>query len=555
MYMKRFYGILSLMILLLMSGCAQTENTETVPATTATVETVVAETVTMQTEATVPEPTEPEPEEPPELWFPTVTQGVNMYFPCLLDNLSSETLTVQSLKVVYSLNGAEVETIEHTPGQIAEFTNEWEKDLTLRPGEPLIRRVHAKLPQDTFDQAVLTFMLTDTQGQNSEQTFRFTTDESKVTANAFYPGEDWIIARTRYDSWKYWYEVSNPTDSTLTLKASYIIFSMDGVPVMSYKEVFNGVYTHHIGDIAVLEPGYQTNPKTAYNDQHEMRNTVGQFNQRRVVFVYENELGEPYFQTFNFLMDGPYDPDKYHPILEDFKAPLDTDPPQYTFGEIKQMVEDDLTLDEVAEKISTVSDLIQYLHVRHYGFGGIYDLPFKYNGITWSVSRKAEQVFEDNRSGCGGNSNLANYILRGDYDEQGYIEETYNRDSHIYNYFVKDGIYYICDFSEIILATDLVLYAGPDPHEFAAQYLEENRAENGENDHYYMYLQFMYPYDGSHRPFGVNKNIKTALNVAPFTIVPKELEDSLILLYAENEDYMPIFMDAPPEDVWPALAK
>ena len=68
-----------------------------------------------------------------------------------------------------------------------------------------------------------------------------------------------------------------------------------------------------------------------------------------------------------------------------------------------------------------------------------------------------------------------------------------------YNYFVKDGIYYICDFSEIILPTDLVLYAGPDPHEFAAQYLEEN--------------------------------------------------------HAENEDYVPIFMDAPPEDLWPDLAK
>ena len=124
-----------------------------------------------------------------------------------------------------------------------------------------------------------------------------------------------------------------------------------------------------------------------------------------------------------------------------------------------------------------------------------------------------------------------------------------------YNYFVKDGIYYICDFSEIILPTDLVLYAGPDPHEFAAQYLEENHAENSETDHYYMHLQFMYPYDGSHRPFGVNNNIKTVLNVPPFTIVPSELEDSMILLYAENEDYVPIFMDAPPEELWPDLAK
>lgn len=553
--MKKLCYVLSLMILLVLAGCGQQETTETAVETSIAAEAMTEATIATQEETTVPETTEPEPEEPPELWFPPVTQGVNMYFPCLLDNFSSETLTVQSLQVVYSLDGTEVETREHTPGQIAEFTNQGDRDLTLKPGEPLIRRVHAKLPQDTFDQAVLTFALTDTQGQTSEQVFRFTTDESKVTANAFYPGEDWIIARTRYDSWKYWYYIDNPTDRTLTLKYWYNVWSMDGVPVMSYIESFGSFYRNHFGDIAVLEPGFTPNIKTLFNDEEDMNKSIGRNNQRRVTFVYEDEEGQPYIKAFHFLLDGPYDPDKYHPILEDFAAPLDTDPPQYTFGEIKQMVEADLTLDEAAEKISTVSDLIQYLHVRHYGFGGIYDLPFKHNGITWSVSRKAQQVFEDNRSGCGGNSNLANYILRGDYDEQGYVEETYNRDSHIYNYFVKDGIYYICDFSEIILPTDLVLYAGPDPHEFAAQYLEENRAENGENDHYYMHLQFMYPYDGSHRPFGVNKNIKTVLNVAPFTILPKELEDSLILLYAENEDYVPIFMDAPPEELWPDMAK
>ena len=553
--MKKLCYALLLMTLLLLAGCGQQESAEMVAETTIATDAITEETIAPQEETTVPETTEPEPTEPPELWYPPVTQGVNMYFPCLLDNFSSETLTVQSLQVVYSLNGAEVETYDHTTDQIAGFTNQGDKDLKLNPGEPLIRRVPGKLAADAFDQAILSFTLTDSQGQTSEQVFRFTTDESKVTASAFYPGENWIIARTRYDSWKYWYYIDNPTDRTLTLKHWYNVWSMDGVPVMSYIESFNSFYRNHFGDIAVMEPGFTPNIKTLFNDEEEMRYSIGRNNQRRVTFVYEDEEGNPYFKTFHFLLDGPYDPDKYHPILEDFKAPLDTDPPQYTFGEIQEMVDADLTLDEVAEKISTVSDLIQYLHVRHYGFGGIYDLPFQYNGITWSVSRKAQQVFEDNRSGCGGNSNLANYILRGDYDEQGYIEETYNRDSHIYNYFVKDGIYYICDFSEIILPTDLVLYAGPDPHEFAAQYLEENHAENSETDHYYMHLQFMYPYDGSHRPFGVNKNIKTALNVSPFMIVPSELEDSMILLYAENEDYVPIFMDAPPEELWPALAK
>ena len=551
--MKKRCYILLWILLFLLAGCGQQEAAEIEAETTIAVETVAEETSAPQEETVVPETTEPE--EPAELWFPPVTQGVNMYFPCLLDNFSPETLTVQSLQVVYSLNGTEVDTREYTPGQIAEFTNQGDRDLILNPGEPLIRRVPAKLNPETFDQAVLTFTLTDTQSQTSEQVFRFTTDESKVTADSFHPGENWMITRKNYDAWKYRYYIDNPTDHTLTLKYFYNVWSMDGIPVMSYGEVFNGTYLYHLDSIAVLEPNFTPNMKTLFNDQEEMRYSVGRNNQRRVTFVYEDEEGNPYFKTFHFLLDGPYDPNKYHPILDEFNVCLDTDPPLYTFGEIQEMVDADLTLDEVAEKISTIPDLIQYLHVKSYGFGGVYDLPFKHNGITWSVSRKAQQVFEDNRSGCGGNSNLANYILRGDYDEQGYIEETYNRDSHIYNYFVKDGIYYICDFSEIIDVVDLILYAGPDPHEFAAQYLEENHAENSETDHYYMHLQFMYPYDGSHRPFGVNNNIKTVLNVPPFTIVPSELEESMILLYAENEDYVPIFMDAPPEELWPDLAK
>ena len=105
-----------------------------------------------------------------------------------------------------------------------------------------------------------------------------------------------------------------------------------------------------------------------------------------------------------------------------------------------------------------------HLHVKSYGFGGVYDLPFKHNGITWSVSRKAQQVFEDNRSGCS------------------------------------------------------------------------RKQQPGQ----------------LHPPRRLRR---AGLNVSPFMIVPSELEDSMILLYAENEDYIPIFMDAPPEELWPDLAK
>ena len=106
--MKKLCYVLSLMILLVLTGCRQQEIAETIAETSIAKEAMTEAMIATKEETAVPETTEPKHEEPPELWFPPVTQGVNMYFPCLLDNFSSETLTVKSLQVVYSLNGAEV---------------------------------------------------------------------------------------------------------------------------------------------------------------------------------------------------------------------------------------------------------------------------------------------------------------------------------------------------------------------------------------------------------------------------------------------------------------
>ena len=57
----------------------------------------------------------------------------------------------------------------------------------------------------------------------------------------------------------------------------------------------------------------------------------------------------------------------YDTILDQYRIPVGLGTAQYSVDEIKQMIADNLTLDEVAVKISTVADLVQYLHQKEFG--------------------------------------------------------------------------------------------------------------------------------------------------------------------------------------------
>ena len=119
------------------------------------------------------------------------------------------------------------------------------------------------------------------------------------------------------------------------------------------------------------------------------------------------------------------------PRVENFLAQ------KYTSLGIADLIEQDLTLEEACEKISTVGDAIEYLYQRGYRFEP------DNHGIT------AEIRFDRNAGACVGNSALFNALLDGDYEQMGYVYIFYARTEHVFNYYVLDGEYYFCDFTKI----------------------------------------------------------------------------------------------------------
>ena len=248
--------------------------------------------------------------------------------------------------------------------------------------------------------------------------------------------------------------------------------------------------------------------------------------------------------------------------------------PHYSETQIKQWVADGLTLEEWAEKISTPADAIQLLRAIKYRENadtapddnhGFWDT----SDVNWCGIWNAHLVFEHRNGNCGGTSTIFNYLLAGDFDEQGYVEFSSAAGGHIFNYFVLDGIYAVCDFvgipginfySDDELYTpdtrDYFLYVGDDVYEFGEWYHKEGPfATNFENpdSEDYLYSLFMYPCEGSKMPKGCDGQSPPAKvnNSVVCDILPEQYKDRYTILY-EREGYPIRFAPITDKSAWPA---
>ena len=248
----------------------------------------------------------------------------------------------------------------------------------------------------------------------------------------------------------------------------------------------------------------------------------------------------------------------YYAVIDFYDIPFELGEPQYSETEIKAMVADNLTLDEAADKLSTLADVVQYLYSRGYGLANG-DVKFMASGYEWHVNRSAQVVFDANAGNCGGGSNLLNYLLRGDYDEQGYVHEQGNMGGHVYNYFKNNGIYYFFDLTQIVYEKNTYanhnysIYATENPKEFSEHYIFLDHKYRVKSDPSYLVLQYMYPCDGSHK--SIADNFDLILQGPLANIVSREIEATITVLYTEEPQYAPIFVDAPTKDLWPAEAQ
>ena len=251
----------------------------------------------------------------------------------------------------------------------------------------------------------------------------------------------------------------------------------------------------------------------------------------------------------------------YDPIIDHYQIPAGLGFPQYDVDEIQQMITDNLSLDEIADRIATYADLIQYLHQKGFVTDNG-DLKFTYEGYQFYVNRSAQTVFNNNKGNCGGGSNLVNYILRDDYDSQGYVQESGEQGGHVYNFFISDSVYYFADLTQIIgpgnaYNHDYLIYATDDPQEFSNWYISENHKYCAADAGHYLLFQYLYPYDGDHRPIGSTKdNSDRTLSNKPYAhYLPKSLESIATILFVDDRYEGAIFVDDPPLELWPKEAK
>ena len=103
----------------------------------------------------------------------------------------------------------------------------------------------------------------------------------------------------------------------------------------------------------------------------------------------------------------------------------------------------------VQEKVKTAADVLMYMLAAKIGDSmGCKCTPV--DGHTWHWNMSAKEVMYNKLGNCGSCANLANYLLDGDYEEVGYMDQAYypgSGGSHVYTYILHQGKYYILDYS------------------------------------------------------------------------------------------------------------
>lgn len=114
------------------------------------------------------------------------------------------------------------------------------------------------------------------------------------------------------------------------------------------------------------------------------------------------------------------------------------------------------SLENAAEQIKTLPDLINYLYYSGYRFDYSGDRTVYDSGsLFWHFNYGPHKVFELNQGNCGASAGFTAELLKGDYDEVGFVGMTFAKGEggHIINY-VRSGDTYLVFDSSNLATTD-----------------------------------------------------------------------------------------------------
>jgi hypothetical protein len=286
--------------------------------------------------------------------------------------------------------------------------------------------------------------------------------------------------------------------------------------------------------------------------------------QREHIMVYQDETGKLYLFPFCFALEEEHSAPDPLPIyvysypgygVTVLSTPelkeQETGKSKYTRQEIRQMIDDGLTLEELSEKFSNLCEVQMFIEEACIDFSGG-DIKHRVDAILWHFNDSPEVVLRQGYGDCGSGSSLINYLLRNDYDEQGYLKQAGNKSGHIFNYFRSGDRYYIFDWTQMHMGRSDV-FITDSLEDFSRAYVGTNRITDGLYGDHSILLLYAYPYEGNHRPMG--DGIYTPKGAPLMHLIPNEIEDIVDVLFVEQEQYAPVFVECPPVDQWPEDAQ
>lgn len=486
-----------------------------------------------------------------EIWVPVLYQpdydSWLRNYPII--NFTDETLHLKALYGIwYHPNGTPVNAWYYDDDYIGNDRNFLNRVAMLAPGRCLFWQDGMGAYREGRTKVVLIYE--DEQGNVYPQTFRFEESRDNDTLD---PAK-WIVPDIQNGSWQVNLLLQNDSDEALTLDGIYrrSYRNCEAITPVSPLGVLGGTADSFTGEqLEELCPEPVTlAPGDSQIWQETLPVATTPFVGREYTIRFRSEDGKHHYQTY--LVGFPEEVARqtdYASVVYWDAIPASSGEPRFTKAEIQQMIDEELTLDQVSDKISTIADLMQYLYLKGFGPAPGGDIKYTPGGITWHFNRSAQTVFYDNNGNCGGSSNLANYILRGDYEEQGYVYEAQGVGGHIINYFVKDGTYYFLDLTTYVGFEDVAVWSAPSLEAFAERHVEENHLRFQPETYYYIHMLYANQMEGEgHIPMGNNGSHPAGHSY--FGYLPSAEQDAIKILYMEGGKYTPIFVEAPPPGNW-----
>jgi len=565
--------LLLLAAVMLLTGCSASESMpETAPTAAVVTQSAAAETQTTPATEETTLPTEPELPWPADVrWYgtyyfekrtnpdPNIVEGV-VRFNSLLRNEGREPLTIVSAHADFYLGTEIVAQEDFDSSRLPDFFfHPGVGNLKMEYGESKVFQLYStEQERGSYDRAVITYTIHDPEGNASTQTFHFAVNEEDITPYSTSDRTDWSPASRTEERWDFHMFPCNDTDAVLEYVGMYVVIFQDGLPMDASFFEKSTINSKALRDIQTLQPGQMMHYQEGIT--HQFNRT----NEREHTMVYRDEAGERYLQTFCFALDEEHAAPDPFPILpyiyeQSGITVLDTDEKreqelgisQYSRQEIRQMIDDGLTLEELADKFTNLYEVQLFLQEAGIKMSGG-DIKQRMDGILWHFNDSPEVVFRQRYGDCGSGSSLINYLLRGDYDEQGYLQQAQGRGGHVSNYFRSGDRYYIYDWTRITVDSFDVMIADS-LKEYSDAYIRGTHAIEGADGDHRILLLYAYPYEGNQRPQGDGP--KGPFGLPTLSIVPTEIQDMVTVLYMDGEQYAPIFVEAPPVSQWPKDAQ